>query len=230
MDIEGIGPETIDALVSNGLVHDVDDLYFFDPDALLGPPRVSGRRRWHRSKRDQKSKSQPFHAVFPALGIPDIGQKVTELLIEAGTPISIPSWLWLTGGTRPNFLKSPGIGERTVETLFQWLRAPESRRRIDRLRAAGLRFREDVPPPGERTTGVFDGQTWCVTGSFASFTPREKAMDEVALRGGKVSGSVTSKTTHLLVGENPGSKLAKAQALGAAIVTEEEFLRLLGGE
>ena len=74
---------------------------------------------------------------------------------------------------------------------------------------------------------TFAGETWCVTGSFESFTPREKAMEEVAKRGGKVSASVTAKTTHLLVGENPGSKLEKARNLGTAIVTEKEFLARL---
>ena len=228
MDIEGIGPETIDALVSNDLVHDVDDLYFFDPDALLEIPGFGEKKVTQLKEGIQKSKRQPFHVVFPSLGIPDIGQKVTELLIEAGYA-DIDSLLAVAdAGDSAPLLEIHGIGERTAETLFQWLRAPEVRRRIERLRAAGLEFQEKVPPPGEKNDGIFDGQTWCVTGSFASFTPREKAMDEVALRGGKVGGSVTSKTTHLLVGENPGTKLAKAQAVGAAIVTEEEFLTLLG--
>jgi DNA ligase (NAD+) len=75
--------------------------------------------------------------------------------------------------------------------------------------------------------GPFRGQVWCVTGSFQHFQPRELAMEEVKKRGGKVSPSVTSKTTHLLAGENPGSKLDKARKLGVRLVEEEEFLRLL---
>jgi DNA ligase (NAD+) len=230
MDIEGIGPETIDALVSNTLVHDIDDLYYFDPDALLELPGFGEKKVTQLKVGIAKSKGQPFHVVFPSLGIPDIGQKVTELLIEAGYADIDSLMAFADAGDPAPLLEIHGIGERTVETLFQWLRAPQMRRRIERLRAAGLEFAEKAHAPDGRTTGIFDGQTWCVTGSFASFSPREKAMDEVARRGGKVSASVTSKTTHLLVGENPGGKLAKAKAVGASIVTEEEFLRLLGGK
>ena len=78
--------------------------------------------------------------------------------------------------------------------------------------------------------GNLNGQTWCVTGSFESFKPRDKAMDEVKKRGGKVTSSVSSKTTHLLAGPGAGSKLKKAQDLGITIVDEAEFLRLIGRE
>jgi DNA ligase (NAD+) len=227
MDIEGIGPETIDALVSNGLVHDVDDLYYFDADTLLDLPGFGEKKVAQMKEGIEKSRRQPFHIVLPSLGIPDIGQKVTEILIEAGYA-DIDALLKLSDAGDPApLLEIHGIGERTAETLLQGLAAPGMRRRIQRLRAAGVQLAEAPRPAGDAPTGVFAGQTWCVTGSFASFTPREKAMDEVARRGGKVSSSVTSKTTHLLVGGNPGSKLARAKAVGAKIVTEEEFLELL---
>lgn len=74
---------------------------------------------------------------------------------------------------------------------------------------------------------TFGGEIWCVTGSFAAFAPRERAMEEVVKRGGTAVSSVTTKTTHILVGENPGSKLAKARSLGIAVVSEEEFLHRL---
>jgi DNA ligase (NAD+) len=121
-----------------------------------------------------------------------------------------------------------GIGERTAETLLKELARPETLRRIARLREAGLQFAETAPrrAPAE---GPFAGQLWCVTGTFAAFSPREKAMEEVTRRGGHVSASVTSKTTHLLAGENAGSKLGKARELGATIVTEKEFVDLLAG-
>jgi DNA ligase (NAD+) len=103
------------------------------------------------------------------------------------------------------------------------------RRRIEKLRKAGVQLSEGEPAAASSgLPPTFAGQTWCVTGSFERFAPRETAMDEVVRRGGKAGASVTSKTTHLLVGANPGSKLAKAQKVGAAIVTEQEFLSLLG--
>ncbi|HEY9594735.1 MAG TPA: NAD-dependent DNA ligase LigA, partial [Spirochaetia bacterium] len=227
MDIEGIGPETIDVLVSNDLVHDVDDLYYFDPDKLLGLTGFGEKKVAQIREGIERSKTQPFHLVFPALGIPDIGQKVTELLIDSGIT-SIDQILEIAdAGDTARLLAIDGIGERTAETLVQWLRLPEMRRRIERLRSAGIRMEEEARPKVE-SGGAFAGQVWCVTGTFASFTPREKAMDEVVRRGGKYGQNVTTKTTHLLVGESPGSKLAKARAVKATIVTEAEFLAMLG--
>jgi DNA ligase (NAD+) len=126
-------------------------------------------------------------------------------------------------------LEIHGIGERTVEVLFRELARPEMRKRIEKLREAGLSFREHKRAAPKGVPLIFEGQTWCVTGSFQGFSPRERAMEEVAKRGGKVSSTVTSKTTHLLVGENPGSKVEKARTLGVRLVTEPEFLDLLRG-
>ncbi|MBE3131046.1 MAG: NAD-dependent DNA ligase LigA, partial [Acidobacteria bacterium] len=227
MDIEGLGPETIDVLLKNGLVNDIQDIYSFDPAKLLDLPGFGEKKAAAIREGIEKSKKRPFRMVFQSLGIPDIGQKATELLIDAGYA-DIDSLLALAdAGDIAPLLEIHGIGERTAETLIQELRQPQVRNRIEGLRAAGLQMRE-LKERGERGfPPTFAGETWCVTGSFESFTPREKAMEEVAKRGGKVSASVTAKTTHLLVGENPGSKLEKASRLGTAIVTEKEFLARL---
>lgn len=227
MDIEGLGPETVDVLIRNGLARGIDDLYFFDPDKLLDLPGFGEKKVAQIKEGIEKSKRQPFHVVFPSLGIPEIGQKVTELLIEAGYA-GIDSLVTLAHKGDPGpLLEIHGIGERTAETLMRELHKPGMKRLIKRLRAAGLNLEEKLQPHGEDRPETFTGQTWCVTGSFVSFTPREKSMEEVARRGGKVSASVTSKTTHLLVGENPGSKLQKAEKLGVKIVTEQEFMAML---
>jgi DNA ligase (NAD+) len=228
MDIEGIGPETIDVLVNNGLVRDAEDLYAFDPGKLLDMPGFGEKKVAQIRDGIQKSKLQPFHVVFPSLGIPDIGQKVTELLIDAGyTDVDALLKIAKDGDAAP-LLAIHGIGERTADTLIRELGRPAMRRRIGKLRAAGVKLVEDAPtaPPAD-VPQEFAGQTWCVTGTFRSFTPREKAMEEVQRRGGRAASSVTAKTTHLLVGADPGSKLAKAQKVGATIVSEEEFLTLI---
>ena len=227
MDIEGLGPETIEVLLKNDLVRDIDDIYSFDPQRLLplagfGEKKVAAIREGI-----EKSKSLPFHIVFPALGIPEIGQKVTELLIDAGYT-DIDSLLALADRADPSpLLQIHGIGERTAEVLLSELRQPEVRRRIRRLRAAGLAFAEKATTAPPNAAQTFAGQTWCVTGSFRSFKPREAAMEEVRKHGGRVTDGVTSHTTHLLAGESPGSKLEKARKLGTTIVTEDEFLKLL---
>jgi DNA ligase (NAD+) len=225
MDIEGVGPETLETLIRQGLVKDVQDLYTFDPGALLtlpgfGEKKVEGIRAGIAA-----SKGRPFRRVLVALGIPELGQKAVELLAEAGYH-DIDSLLALADrGDPAPLLEIHGIGERTAQTLLAELSRPEVRRRIQDLRRAGLAMAEKAVRA--KAGGPMKGQVWCVTGSFNHFQPRTLAMEEVRKRGGKVSASVTSKTTHLLAGENPGGKLDKAREQGIRIVEEAEFLRLL---
>jgi DNA ligase (NAD+) len=227
MDIEGLGPETIEVLLKNDLVHDVDDIYSFDPERLLELPGFGEKKVAAIRDGIEKSKKLPFHVIFPSLGIPEIGQKVTELLIGAGYA-DIDSLLRLADSGDPApLLKIHGIGERTAEVLLSELRRVEVRRRIQRLRDAGLSFAEMAPKVPSDGPQTFAGQTWCVTGSFLHFKPRETAMEEIKKRGGRVSDSVTSKTTHLLAGESPGSKLEKARKQGVSIMSEGEFVQLL---
>jgi len=228
MDIAGIGPETVEALVSRGLVRDVEDLYTFDPAALLEVPGFGEKKVEQIRQGIEASRKQPFRVVLPSLGIPDIGGKVAELLIDAGWG-DIDRLLELADAKHPEpLLAIHGIGERTAELLLGELAAPRMRRRIERLSAAGLRFREAPRTPPSGLAQTFAGQSWCVTGSFERYQPRDRAMEEVEKRGGRVVSSVTSKTTHLLAGEGAGSKLAKARELGVTVVTETEFLRMLG--
>lgn len=228
MDISALGPETVDVLIRKGLVKDVADLYSFDPGSLLEEPGFGEKKVAAIRRGLEESLGKPFHAVFPSLGIPDIGTKVTELLLEAGFN-DIDALLALSDAGDPAPLLSiHGIGERTAEVLLRELRDPPVRERIRRLRAAGLSFREQRREAAEDVPQAFAGQIWCVTGSFERFKPRELALEEVVKRGGRKSSDVTAKTTHLLAGQNPGSKLAKAEKLGKTVVTEEEFLRLIG--
>ncbi len=228
MDIEGIGPETIEALIGSGLVHNVEDLYSFDPEKLLELPGFGEKKVAQIREGIQKSREKPFHIVLPALGIPEIGQKAAEILIAAGFT-DIDSLLAVSDAGDPApLLAIHGVGERTAATLLEELRRPAIRTRIQRLREAGVQMRESPREKADGLAQIFTGQTWCVTGSFESFSPREKAMEEVQRRGGRVTTSVSAKTTHLLAGTSAGSKLAKAHSLGVTIVSEAEFRSLLG--
>ncbi len=227
MDIEGLGPETIDVLIENKLVRDIDDIYSFDPDKLLGLRGFGEKKVAAIRDGIEKSKGQPFHVVFPSLGIPEIGQKVTELLIDAGYD-SIDRILDVVNAGDPApLLEIDGIGEATARVLIAELAKPRVQRRIKHLREAGLKFHEEKVKPPADVPQTFAGQVWCVTGSFERWTPRDRAMDEVRKRGGRVSDSVTSKTTHLLAGASPGSKLEKARKLGIPVLSEDDFDALL---
>jgi DNA ligase (NAD+) len=126
------------------------------------------------------------------------------------------------------FERIHGIGPKTAEKIVRQLNDQAVRNTIRRLAQAGLSMR--AAPQGEKESPqVFAGEVWCVTGSFEHFTPRERAMEEVKKGGGRVVSSVTGATTHLLVGENPGSKLEKAKQLGITLVSEKAFLDRLKG-
>ncbi len=105
------------------------------------------------------------------------------------------------------------------------MRDKENQKLISELQKRGLNFSAEKKQ--KSNNAIFAGQTWCVTGSFENYNPREKAMELVVFYGGKKVGSVSSKTTHLLAGENAGSKLDKAKELGITIVSEKEFMNLI---
>jgi len=228
MDIRNIGPETVDFLLEKGLVRTVSDLYHFDPEKLQGEEGFGERKIELMREGIEKSKKKPFQVVLASLGIPELGPKNSELLINEGYN-SIDKLLNIADKYDTELLaRIDGIGEKTAEIILESLRDEHVRKIIEELRRAGLNLqitqnelkKEEYPP-------VFEGQVWCATGSFERFQPRAKAMEEVKKRGGRTVSSVTGKTTHLLAGENPGSKVDKARKAGARIVTEEEFLSML---
>jgi DNA ligase (NAD+) len=246
MDIENLGPETVKRLLDLGLVGDIPDLYLFDPDALLGVEGFGEKKVALIREGIEKSKSRPYASVIASLGLDEVGPRVADLLIESGYD-SIDLLLETAHRRDPEaFTRIEGIGPKIAERIIEQLNDPAILGMIGRLREAGLRFaREKTPRESRAAPGsqgehgeapaepglprTFKGEVWCVTGSFARFKPREKAMEEVIARGGKYSPSVTGKTTHLLAGAQPGGKLNKAKKLGVKIVSEAEFLARLRG-
>jgi DNA ligase (NAD+) len=229
MDIENLGPETLEFLFERGLVRKVENIYTCPYDDLKGLPGFGEKKIALIKSGVDKSRLKPFSVILPSLGIPEVGQKVTELLIESGLA-SIDDLISVSErGDAARLTSIPGIGERIASELISALKNPELRETIERLKAAGLSLAASKRE-GSDLPQSLAGTAWCVTGSFERFKPRSLAMDEVKKRGGKVVSDVTSKTTHLLTGENPGSKMERAAELGVKIVGEEEFLALIGME
>lgn len=231
MDIDNLGSETLDQLIERGVLRDVDDIYRFDTGQLLDWDGFGDRKVALIKAGIERSRERPFRTVLPALGMPEIGPNATDLLIAAGYH-DIDRLLQVAEAADPEPLTAiEGIGERTADALIRQLTDPANVRRIKGLREAGLNFAAPPPDPDREAAGdgPFAGQTWCVTGSFAQFRPRDRAAAEIEQRGGRVTGGVTSRTTHLLAGRAAGGKLAKAQRLGVTVVSEEQFLALLEG-
>ena len=229
MDIDHLGSETLDRLIDGGLLVDVDDIFTFEVDRLAQWDGFGERKVALLKEGIEQSRGRPFRTVLPALGMPEIGPKATELLIEAGY-YDIDRLLQAAAAGDPEPLTAiEGIGEKTAAAIIAQLTDAANLRRIGALRAAGLRFAADPPraPAPDQAGGPFAGQSWCVTGSFTHLRPRSRAAQAITAGGGRVTTAVTSRTTHLLAGRAAGSKLAKAQRLGVRVVAEEEFLGLL---
>ncbi len=229
MDIENLGPETLETLFREGFVTDIIDIYTFDYDRLAGYPGI-GEKKIELLKRGvEESRRRPFRVVLPSLGIPELGPKATELLLDAGYR-TIDSLLELADrGDAAALTEIHGLGEKTAQVIVSELSNPKLREQIEALRSAGLNFEEkgEVRAELPEEQLIFKDQVWCVTGSFEHFKPRSKAMEQVKERGGRTVSDVSGSTTHLLAGEGAGSKLDRARELGVRIVDEAEFLNML---
>ena len=227
MDIETLGGETIDFLVDKGFVQNIQDLYSFDFNTLKNYPGFGDKKVELIINGLEKSRGTDYVKVLSSLGIPEIGNKVCETLIKNGIDTIDKLYQIVDSGDSAVLTAMEGIGDKTARIILDEFASPQLRETVAALRAAGLKFRQEVPLQKELINSSMAGQSWCITGSFVNFKPRTLAAAEIEVRGGKVVTSVTGKTTHLLAGMEPGSKLDKANALGVKIVEEEEFMRLL---
>lgn len=230
MDMEGLGPRTVEVLYDNGFVRSVGDLYSFDFNrlgALDGFGGEDGKKIEGIKTALRRSLKTPFRSVLVSLGISEFGRKAVDLVCDAGYD-SMDKLLEIADkGDTDSLSQIKGIGPKTANLIIDGLKSETTRRLIDELRKAGLRM-EDEKDDGPALEQIFSGQSWCVTGSFVNFNPRSKAMDEIKKRGGTEVSGVSGKTTCLLAGSGAGSKLEKARELGVRIVTEQEFMDMLG--
>ncbi|MBA7545027.1 DNA ligase [subsurface metagenome] len=246
MDIENLGPETLDVLVDRGFIKDPADIYNFDPEVLMDLPGFGRKKIELLKKGIESSKQKPYRIVLQSLAIPEMGQKVIELLIEAGFRDIESLFEVAEESNLEAFTSIHGIGEKTAASIISSLKTLKLRQRIEELKKQGLSFSEKKSLPETGAPAIFKGQTWCITGSFVHFQPRELAAEEIKKRGGRVTSTVTGKTTHLLTGSSAGgkpaggkpasskpasskpagSKMKKALSLGVKIIKEEEFLAL----
>ncbi len=229
MDIDNLGPETLDTLFNEGFITDITDIYTFDYDRLKGYPGFGDKKIALLKEGVERSRFRPFRTVLQSLGLPELGPKATELLLDAGYR-SIDQLFEAAGkGDVESLIAIRGLGEKTARVILSELSDPEIRAQIGALRKAGLSFAEqEKKGPGPETAQIFNGQVWCVTGSFSYFKPRSTAMEEVKRRGGRAVSDLSGATTHLLAGSGAGGKLERARKLGVTVVDESQFLSMIG--
>lgn len=227
MDIEGLGPSTIDVLFENNYVTEIEDLFSFPFERLIYDNIEGfGKKKVDAIKTAiANSKKQSFRRVLTSLGITEFGKKAVDLVVDAGFD-SMDRLL--REANVDNLSSVNGIGPVTAREIVDGLHDERTMKLIESLKTYGYKMSEDKDGNQSSEEQIFKGQTWCVTGTFEHFKPRDKAMEEIVKRGGTEVSSVSSKTTCLLAGENAGSKLDKAKSLNVRIVTEAEFLQMIG--
>ncbi|MCK5153356.1 MAG: NAD-dependent DNA ligase LigA [Spirochaetales bacterium] len=227
MDIDNFGPETADFLIEQNSINRIPDIYSFNYNSLEGATGFGSKKIKLITDGVSQSINQPYRRVLPSLGIPELGKKAVELLINAGFR-DVDDLIQIALEKDIEKLVSiKGIGERTAEIVISEFSSKIILDLISDLKSAGLNFREEEVSDKDLLPQVFSDQIWCITGSFENFKPRSLAGDEITKRGGKTTTSVTGKTNHLLAGDSAGSKLTKAQNLGTNIVSENEFMEML---
>jgi DNA ligase (NAD+) len=228
MDIENLGPKTIEILIENQFIHRMEDIYTFDPDQLAGIEGFKAKKIAAIKRGIAESKNRPFETVLAALGIKNLGIGMIKLLVHSGID-SFDTLIDIAKNNRIDTLKAiKGVRENIAGSMIQSFNNQDLLQTIDRLKEVGLETASKKIAPTESISQSMKNQRWCITGQFDNFKPRSKAGEEIEKRGGIVVGSVSKKTTHLLAGEKSGSKLKKAQALGVAVVSEDEFLKKVG--
>lgn len=218
MDIQGLGDKTVDLLLELGLVHDVADLYRVSLEQLQALPRFAEVSADKLFRAIQDSRSRPLSRVLYGLGIRYVGEKVAALLAARFQTIER-----LMDAEVPELLAVDEVGERIAHSVHDFFAEDRNRAVIGRLRAAGLTMAE--PETRRPKEGPLAGQAVVVTGVLQSMT-RKQAEQLIVELGGKPTAAVSAKTSLVVSGENPGGKLARAQALNVPVISEEEFLRL----
>jgi DNA ligase (NAD+) len=222
MDIEGLGSKGGEQFVREGLVSDVADLYFLEREQVLS---LEG---WAAKSTDalfvalESSKTRPLARVLTALGIRGVGGTVAEMLVN-----HYPSIDALAVASAEDLEAIEGMGPITAQRIVEWFQRSRHREIVEKLRKAGVSLQQEREQ-GEAGRGgqPLAGLTFVITGTLPTLGRRE-AKGLIEAHGGKVTGSVSGKTSYLLVGESPGSKLRKAESLGVPIIDEALLLEMI---
>ncbi|HEY7828897.1 MAG TPA: BRCT domain-containing protein, partial [Candidatus Limnocylindrales bacterium] len=249
MDIEGAGWAVVEQLLQRGLLHSRADFFRLDVDTLMGLDRFARKSAENLVASIDRARRRPLARIINGLGIPQVGEQ---------TAIDLTGWLaarlppsedepmggpdgWtaraaaeltrLAAAEPEAFEEIPGVGATVAASIVRYFTDPATAGVLAELVAAGVEAERPVARPataGAGPAGPLAGLTLVVTGSLSEFD-RQGAEDAIRAAGGKVSGSVSKKTSYLVAGENAGSKLAKAQELGVPVLDEAAFQALLEG-
>jgi DNA ligase (NAD+) len=221
MDIEGGGEVLVRQLVGNGLVHDVADLYLLKLGEVANLERMAEKSAQNFLDGVIASKSREAWRALYGLGILHVGTGAAKTLCRR-----FPTLDDVFAANEEQLMEAEDIGEVIARSITQWFAESRNRNLVERLQKAGINFKSELYQP-RAAAGPFAGKTFVLTGTLPNLK-REEAAAKIEAAGGNVSGSVSKKTNFVVAGEEAGSKLDKAQALGVKVIDEAEFLKMLG--
>ena len=222
LDINGVGEKLVQQMVDSNLVHSAADLYDLTAERLMSLERMGKKLAEKLVSAIANSKTQPWSRVLYALGIRHVGSVNAQLLTERFTNVTA-----LASASAAAIEGVYGIGPEIAQSVYQWFQVPANQSLIERLIAADLQLQSEVKSQDSAEISLpLAGKTFVITGTLPSLK-RDEAKDLIQKAGGKVTNSVSAKTDYVVVGEDAGSKLEKAQSLGIARVSESELLSML---
>ncbi len=221
LDINGLGEKLVQQLVDQQMVHSVADLYDLSVEQVIQIERMGKKSAEKLVSAIAHSKTQPWSRVLYGLGIRHVGSVNAQTLTT-----QFPTVEQLAGASAANIEGVYGIGPEIAQSVFKWFQVPANQTLIDRLREAGLQLAAQVATTAEPKSQPLSGKTFVITGTLPTLK-RDEAKELIEKAGGKVTNSVSSKTDYLVVGEDAGSKLEKAQELGIIQLSEAQLLELL---
>ncbi len=217
MNIDGLGQQIIDLLIENNLIDNVADLYLLKSEDIAKLDRMGEKSAQNLVAAIENSKNAGLERLIYALGIRQVGEAAAATIAAKYKTLDN-----CFSATVEELCEIDDIGEITANSIVEFFARPESRTLADKLKAAGVLTESVAGPKGEK----FKGLTFVITGTLPTMK-RDEASELIKANGGKVSGSVSKKTSYVLAGEEAGSKLTKANELGITVITEEELLKML---
>jgi DNA ligase (NAD+) len=218
MNIDGIGDALVDQLVDRGIVKSVADIYDLTIEKLMTLERMGQKSAGNIVRNIEKSKKNPMPRVLTAFGMRFVGERTALFLAEAFGSIGA-----IAAASLEDLMTVEEVGPKVAESVYEFFREPRNQELVDRLLGAGLQYNYASTRP---KAGPLKGKTFVLTGSLKNLS-RDDAKRLIEASGGKVSGSISKKTTYLVAGEDPGAKLAKAQELGIPVLNEGQLMDLI---
>ncbi|MBQ5820685.1 MAG: NAD-dependent DNA ligase LigA [Clostridia bacterium] len=218
MDIDGMGTSIVEVFVEQGMIASAADLYALKKDEIAGLDRFGEKSADNLLRSIEESRTRGLDRLIYALGIRQVGQKAGKILAKRFRSMDA-----LAAASEEELCVIEDVGPITAHYIREYFSNPKNLLYLERLKAAGLNFEDTSEEAGTK----FAGKTFVLTGTLPTYT-RDEASRLIEAEGGKVSGSVSKKTSYVVAGEEAGSKLVKAQTLGIPVIDEAELRRMLG--